>query len=85
MTRIEAIEEALIFMETIMPNKTLSLDEFLCEYSRFMNPEEFAWGQKLLEMILDECNDYKESLLNLIRKYPNDQDLGENVRKLYNR
>jgi len=85
MTRKEAIEEALEFMETIMPNKTLSLDEFLCEYSRFMNPEEFAWGQKLLEMILDECNDYKESLLNLIRKYPNDQDLGENVRKLYNR
>mgnify|MGYP003659307638 CR=1 FL=1 len=85
MTRIEAVEEALVFMETIMPNKTLSLDEFLCEYSRFMNPEEQAWGQHLLYVILNDCEDFKESLVNLICKYPNDQDLGENVRKLYNR
>ena len=85
MTRKEAVEEALIFMETIMPNKTLSLDEFLCEYDRFMNVEERAWGRELLETILDDCNDYKESLINLIKKYPNDSDLGENVRKLYNR
>ena len=68
MTRKEAVEEALEFMET-----------------RFMNPEEYAWGQKLLEVILDDCNDFKESLLNLIKKYPNDGDLGENVRKLYNK
>jgi|TARA_R100000687_G_C6379595_1_gene131974 hypothetical protein len=85
MTRIEAVEEALLFMETIVPDKNLSLDEFLCEYDRFMNAEERAWGQELLDTILDECNDYKESLVNLIRKYPNDADLGENVRKLYNR
>tara|TARA_R110002051_G_scaffold296206_1_gene362241 strand:+ start:46 stop:303 length:258 start_codon:yes stop_codon:yes gene_type:complete len=85
MTRKEAIEEALIFMETIKPGKTLSLDEFLCEYDRFMNGEERAWGQELLETILDDCNNYKESLINLINKYPNDSDLGENVRKLYNR
>tara|TARA_R100000656_G_scaffold99276_1_gene72044 strand:+ start:476 stop:733 length:258 start_codon:yes stop_codon:yes gene_type:complete len=85
MTRKEAIEEALEFMETIMPGKTLSLDEFLCEYGRFMNPEEFAWGQKILEVILDDCGDFKQSLINLIKKYPNDSDLGENVRKLYNR
>ena len=85
MTRIEAVEEALLFMETIMPDMNLSLDEFLSEYDRFMNPEEQAWGQELLDTILDECNDYKESLVNLIRKYPNDADLGENVRKLYNR
>jgi len=50
MTRIEAVEEALVFMETIMPSETLSLDEFLCEYSRFMNPEEQAWGQYLLDV-----------------------------------
>tara|TARA_R100000963_G_C4635985_1_gene100093 strand:- start:749 stop:1006 length:258 start_codon:yes stop_codon:yes gene_type:complete len=85
MTRKEAVEEALEFMETIVPGETLSLDEFICEYSRFMNPEEYAWGQKLLEVILDDCNDFKESLLNLIKKYPNDGDLGENVRKLYNK
>tara|TARA_Y100001951_G_C11114301_1_gene169234 strand:- start:295 stop:552 length:258 start_codon:yes stop_codon:yes gene_type:complete len=85
MTRIEAVEEALLFMETIVPDKNLSLDEFLCEYDRFMNAEERAWGQELLDTILDECNDYKESLVNLIKKYPNDADLGENVRKLYNR
>lgn len=85
MTRKEAVEEALEFMETVVPDKSLSLDEFMCEYSRFMNPEEFAWGQKLLEVILDDCNDYKESLVNLMCKYPNDQELGENVRKLYNR
>tara|TARA_R100000750_G_C2316673_1_gene84679 strand:- start:14 stop:271 length:258 start_codon:yes stop_codon:yes gene_type:complete len=85
MTRTEAVEEALLFMETIVPDKNLSLDEFLCEYDRFMNAEERAWGQELLDTILDECNDYKESLVNLIRKYPNDADLGENVRKLYNR
>ena len=85
MTRTEAVEEALLFMETIVPDKNLSLDEFLCEYDRFMNAEERAWGQELLDTILDECNDYKESLVNLIRKYPNDADLCENVRKLYNR
>ena len=85
MTRTEAVEEALLFMETIMPDMSLSLDEFLSEYDRFMNAEERAWGQELLDTILDECNDYKESLINLIRKYPNDADLGENVRKLYNR
>jgi len=85
MTRIEAVEEALLFMETIVPDKNLSLDEFLCEYDRFMNAEERAWGQELLDTILDECNDYKESLVNLIRKYPNDAVLGDNVRKLYNR
>ncbi len=85
MTRKEAVEEALEFMDAIIPDQSLSLDEFMCEYARFMNPEEFAWGQKLLEVILDDCNDFKESLLNLICKYPNDQDLGENIRKLYNR
>tara|TARA_R100000656_G_scaffold118343_1_gene91958 strand:- start:364 stop:621 length:258 start_codon:yes stop_codon:yes gene_type:complete len=85
MTRKEAIEEALEFMEAIVPDKNLSLDEFLAEYARFMNPEEFALGQYLLDTILDECTDYKESLINLIKKYPNDQDLGSNVRKLYNR
>ena len=85
MTRKEAVEEALIFMETIMPDMNLSLDEFLCEYDRFMNPEEAAWGQRLLEVILNECGDFKDSLINLIKKYPNDADLGENVRKLYNR
>ena len=85
MTRKEAVEEALIFMETIVPDQNLSLDEFLCEYDRFMNPEETAWGQHLLEVILNECGDFKESLINLIKKYPNDADLGENVRKLYNK
>ena len=85
MTRKEAIEEALEFMETILPDKTLSLDEFLCEYGRFMNPEEQAWGQHLLDVILNDCEDFKESLVNLIKRYPNDADLGENVRKLYNR
>ena len=85
MTRKEAVEEALEFMETIMPDMNLSLDEFLCEYDRFMNPEEFAWGQKILEVILDDCGNFKQSLVNLIKKYPNDSDLGENVRKLYNR
>ena len=85
MTRKEAVEEALEFMETIMPDMSLSLDEFLCEYDRFMNPEEQAWGQRLLEVILNECGDFKESLINLIKKYPNDADLGENVRKLYNK
>ena len=85
MTRKEAVEEALIFMETIMPDMNLSLDEFLCEYDRFMNPEEAAWGQRLLEVILNECGDFKDSLINLIKKYPNDADLGENVRKLYNK
>ena len=85
MTRKEAVEEALDFMEVIVPGKSLSLDEFMCEYARFMNPEEYAWGQYLLEIILNDCNDFKESLLSLIYKYPNDQDLGENVRKLYNR
>jgi len=85
MTRIEAVEEALVFMETIMPSETLSLDEFLCEYSRFMNPEEQAWGQYLLDVILNDCEDFKKSLISLIEKYPNDTDLGENVRKLYNR
>ena len=85
MTRKEAVEEALIFMDTIMPDMNLSLDEFLCEYDRFMNPEEAAWGQRLLEVILNECGDFKDSLINLIKKYPNDADLGENVRKLYNR
>ena len=85
MTRIEAIEEALLFMETIMPSKNMSLDAFLCEYERLMNPEERAWGRELLEVILDECGDFKQSLINLIKKYPNDADLGENVRKLYNR
>ena len=85
MTRKEAVEEALEFMETIMPDMNLSLDEFISEYSRFMNPEEVAWGQRLLEVILNECGDFKDSLINLIKKYPNDADLGENVRKLYNR
>ena len=85
MTRKEAVEEALVFMETIIPDKDLSLDEFLCEYDRFMNAEERAWGQELLNTILDDCDDFKESLLNLIKKYPNDSDLGENVRKLYNK
>ena len=85
MTRKEAIEEALEFMDTIMPNKNMSLDEFLCEYGRFMNPEEYAWGQEILNNILDECNDFKESLINLMKKYPNDAVLGEQVRRLYNR
>jgi len=85
MTRKEAVEEALIFMETIIPNKSLSLDEFLCEYDRFMNTEESAWGYFLLEIILNDCEDFKESLLNLMNKYPNDASLGENIRKLYNK
>jgi|TARA_R100001530_G_scaffold23595_1_gene19252 hypothetical protein len=85
MTRKEAVEEALEFMETIMPNKNLSLDEFLCEYGRFMSPDEFGWGQHLLEVILDDCSNFKESLIRLIKNYPNDSDLGENVRKLYNK
>ena len=27
----------------------------------------------------------KQTLLDLIKKYPNDADLGENVRKIYNK
>ena len=78
---------ALDFMHNLAPQARLSLDEFLTEYSDRISNEEKDYGYFLLDTIwndLEHCN-FKESLIELIGKYPNDSDLGEAVRRMYNK
>ena len=83
----DAVDMALDFMHNLAPQARLSLDEFLTEYSDRISNEEKDYGYFLLDTIwndLEHCN-FKESLIELIGKYPNDSDLGEAVRRMYNK
>ena len=78
---------ALDFMNNLAPKAKLSLDEFLAEYSDRITDDEKDYGYFLLDTIWNdlEHNNFKESLIELIKKYPNDTDLGEAVRRMYNK
>ena len=78
---------ALDFMNNLAPKAKLSLDEFLSEYSNKITDDEKDYGYFLLDTIWNdlEHSNFKESLIELIEKYPNDTDLGESVRRMYNK
>jgi len=83
----DAVDMALDFMNNLAPKAKLSLDEFLAEYSDRITDDEKDYGYFLLDTIWNdlEHNNFKESLIELIKKYPNDTDLGEAVRRMYNK
>ena len=84
---IEAIEKAIDFMETVAPGEILSLEEFLAEYKGMLSYQELAYGEFLLNTIHDgyDFNSHEETLVQLVKDYPSDAELGQAVRKLYNR
>ena len=65
-----AIHLAVEFMDKLAPGSTYSFDEFMCEFDHAMTEDEEA--------------SFKDSLIAMLKKYPNDADLGEAIRKLYN-
>jgi hypothetical protein len=83
----DAVDMALDFMHNLAPQARLSLDEFLTEYGDRITTDEKDYGYFLLDAIWNdlENNKFKESLIELIEKYPNDADLGEAVRRMYNK
>ena len=83
----DAVDMALDFMNSLAPKAKLSLDEFLAEYSDRITDDEKDYGYFLLDTIWNdlEHSNFKESLIELIEKYPNDTDLGEAVRRMYNK
>ena len=83
----DAVDMALDFMNNLAPKAKLSLDEFLAEYSDRITNDEKDYGYFLLDTIWNdlEHSNFKESLIELIEKYPNDTDLGEAVRRMYNK
>ena len=83
----DAVDMALDFMNNLAPKAKLSLDEFLSEYSNKITDDEKDYGYFLLDTIWNdlEHSNFKESLIELIEKYPNDTDLGEAVRRMYNK
>ena len=83
----DAVDMALDFMHNLAPQARLSLDEFLTEYSDRLSDEERDYGYFLLDTIWNdlEHTNFQESLIELIEKYPNDADLGESVRRMYNK
>ena len=83
----DAVDMALDFMHNLAPQARLSLDEFLVEYGDRIPTDERDYGYFLLDTIWNdlEHNNFKESLIELIEKYPNDADLGESVRRMYNK
>ena len=83
----DALDMALDFMNNLAPKARLSLDGFLKEYADKLTEEEKDYGYFLLDTIWNDLeNDkFKESLIELIVKYPNDADLGEAVRRMYNK
>ena len=83
----DAVDMALDFMNNLAPKAKLSLDEFLSEYSDRITIDEKDYGYFLLDTIWNdlEHSNFKESLIELIEKYPNDTALGEAVRRMYNK
>ena len=83
----DAVDMALDFMNNLAPKVKLSLDEFLAEYSDRITDDEKDYGYFLLDTIWNdlEHSNFKESLIELIEKYPNDTALGEAVRRMYNK
>jgi hypothetical protein len=79
-----AIHLAVEFMDKLAPGSTYSFDEFMCEFDHAMTEDERSLCSFLLSIIVDEEAGFKDSLIAMLKKYPNDADLGEAIRKLYN-
>jgi len=79
-----AIHIAVEFMDNIAPGSTYSFDEFMVEFDHAMTEDERSLCSFLLSIIVDEEANFKESLVSMLKKYPNDADLGGAIRKLYN-
>ena len=83
----DALDMARDFMNNLAPKAQLGVVEFLEEYANKLTNDEKDYGYFLVDTIWNDLeNDkFKESLIELIKKYPNDTDLGEAVRRMYNK
>ena len=83
----DALDMALDFMNNLAPKVRLGLVDFLEKYADKLTDDEKDYGYFLVDTIWNdiESDKFKESLIELIKKYPNDTDLGEAVRRMYNK
>jgi len=78
-----AIHLAMDFMDNLNC-AIIPFDEFILEFDHCFTDDEREYCGFLYNIIVDEDSSFKESLITLLKKYPNDAALGGAIRKLYN-
>lgn len=91
MTRVEAYRAGEKLVRDLAGDDYVkngySLFSFRFEFRSSLTTEEIAYLNLIIDAQNNRCelNYYEDSLIELIENYPNDADLGEVVRRLYNR